>query len=74
MIYRALYSKTFQKQIQKKDKDKSLSGEVMKKVGKLQKTPYLGKLLKYRLFSYRSVFAGTIRYSVTQRFLSLKNN
>ncbi|MCK4637255.1 MAG: type II toxin-antitoxin system RelE/ParE family toxin [Methanomicrobia archaeon] len=56
MIYWILYTKTFQKQIQKiKDKDKTLSEEAMKRVEKLQETPYLGKPLKYGLFPYRSV-------------------
>lgn len=56
MIYQIAYTKTFKKQIEKiKNRDKTLSEEAMKKVEKLQETPYLGKPLKYGLFPYRSV-------------------
>ncbi len=56
MIYQIAYTKTFKKQIEKiKNRDKNLSEEAMKKVEKLQETPYLGKPLKYGLFPYRSV-------------------
>jgi len=54
--YRLIYTKTFEKTIEKiKKKDKALMQETAKKVEKLQEVPYTGKLLKYRLAPYRSV-------------------
>ena len=56
MTYQLKYTQTFEKQIERmKKKDKTLMEEVMKKVEKLQKMPYAGKPLKYRLVPYRSV-------------------
>lgn len=56
MTYGLKYTETFEKRIQKiKKKDNALSEEAMKKTEKLQETPYSGKVLSYRLSSYRSI-------------------
>ena len=44
MVYGLKYTRTFKKQIDRaKKKDKALVEELMKKVRKLQETPYSGK-------------------------------
>ena len=56
MVYGLKYTRTFKKQIDRaKKKDKALVEELVKKVRKLQESPYSGKPLKHRLSQYRSL-------------------